>query len=67
MKECIAEYEKKKSSFIENATKANSLSFLEDDRDILRFLRARKWDLQLSFEMLINCVNWRSTITNTKC
>ncbi|KAI8067092.1 CRAL-TRIO domain-containing protein [Gongronella butleri] len=41
------------------ATFWNLVSGDNADAVLLRFLRARKWDLDLAFNMLVNCLRWR--------
>lgn len=53
-------------NFLDLASKEAKIFFLQahgDDLDtvMLRFLRARKWDLPAAFAMLIECCQWRLT------
>ncbi|WLF80751.1 cytosolic factor, phosphatidylinositol/phosphatidylcholine transfer protein [Lodderomyces elongisporus] len=60
--------EEQKQKVIQLRTELVELGYQErlDDANLLRFLRARKFDLTLTKEMFINCEKWRKEFgTNT--
>ena len=45
----------------ETKIKENHCEYLKEDNDLLRFLKARKWDVEAAFNMWKNLLDWRFT------